>query len=50
MRYRLRIPLTHTLNDAIMDEDGDVEDEEVKDDSVVRQPANAIRDIQNYRV
>ena len=32
MRYRLRIPMVHTVNEAMMDDDGEMEEEEVKDD------------------
>ena len=32
MRYRLRIPMVHTVNEAMIDDDGEMEEEEVKDD------------------
>ena len=36
MRYRLRIPLVHVVNDPLMDDDGEMEEEELKDDSAIR--------------
>ena len=32
MRYRLRIPMVHALNEAMVDDDCEMEDEEVRDD------------------
>lgn len=46
MVYRVKIPLIHNLDDEL-GEDVDVEEEEVKDDSVIRQPHHATREIQS---
>lgn len=47
MSYRLKIPMIHPLDAPLQEEEGDVGDEEVKDDSAIRMPHNETREIQS---